>query len=246
MSAQMARQDVLANNLANVSTTAFKPDVLAIRQRDPVRKEDGVRWLPSNDLIERLGAGVMPVATRVNTSSAPIEKTNRPMDMAIDGEGFFVVRAGPGPEGLRLTRDGRFTLARDGTLVTSTDGRPVLGEGDQPIRLDPTLPFNVHSDGTVAQPGGGSGQISLVSVADPSRLIKAGGGLLRVPEGQTIDRRGASGLIVQGALETSGVNAIDAMVDVTGVSRAVESNATIIGYINDMMGRAISGLGRVA
>lgn len=246
MSASMARQDVIANNLANVNTTAFKPDFLALRQRDPVRVEDHLPFMPSSRLLERLGAGVMPSATRIDASPAALEKTGGQLDLGIEGEGFLVVRAAPGPEGLRLTRDGRLALSPDGRLVTAGQGAAVLDTADQPIRLDHAKQVEIRAGGEVVQDGQSVAQLQLASVPDPSRLIKAGAGLLRAPDsGGGLDRRPAKGRFAQGSLESSGVDAVKAMMEVTGASRAVEANSQMIGYINETMGRAINSLGRV-
>lgn len=242
MSAQMARQDVISNNLANVNTTAFKPDMLGIRQRDAATREDGLS-LPSNALLERLGAGVMPMATRVDIGSAPLERTEGPLDLGIEGEGFFVVRAG---NELRLTRDGRMAVSTDGILVTAAEGRPVLGTNDEAISIDPGATITIDATGRILQNDAEVGRIALVTVSEPDRLVKQGNGLFGPGPGQSLDRRPANGRVSQGMLEMSGTDAISAMMAVTSASRAVDSASTIIGYFNEMMGRAINTLGRVS
>lgn len=242
MSAQMARQDVLSNNLANVNTTAFKPDVLAIRQRDPATREDGLS-LPSSKLLERLGAGVMPMPTRIDMGTAPLERTGAPLDVGIEGPGFLSVRAG---SDIRLTRDGRLAISPEGVLVTAAEGRPVLDQNDQPILLNPASEVKIDARGVVSQEDGPVGQLSLTTVSEPDRLIKLGNGLLGVARGERLDRQPASGRINQGMLEMSGTDAVSAMISVTSASRAVDSASTIIGYFNEIMGRAINSLGRVS
>ncbi len=245
MSVSMARQDVLANNLANVNTVGFKPDVLSVRQRDAARIEDGLASMPSNDLLERLGAGVMPMPTSVNVSQSPLQKTGRNLDVALEGEGFLVVRAGSGAEGLRLTRDGRLAVASDGTLVTATEGRPLVGANGLPIQVDLRLPLTIETDGTIRQGDDDVGQLQLARVPNPERLIKAGANLLRAAPGETLGISSANPVVQQGFVESSGVNAIDTMMDVTSASRAAQSSARIMGYINELMGAAVNRLGRV-
>jgi flagellar basal-body rod protein FlgF len=246
MSAQMARQDVLSNNLANVSTVGFKPDVLALRQREAARAEDGLGSMPSNELLERLGGGVMPFRSRISTAQAPLERTGNPLDVGVEGEGFLLVRAGDGADGIRVTRDGRMAVNGAGELIAASSGMPILGTNDRPIRVDPTQEVTIDADGAVRQGGAAVGRLALVGVAGAERLVKAGDGLLRAPAGEPLRRLESSGRIVQGFVESSGVNAVNAMMAVTSASRAVESNATIIGYINEMMGRAINTFARVA
>lgn len=246
MSAQMARQDVLSNNLANVSTTAFKPDTLAIRARDTARVEDRLATLPSNLLLERLGAGVMPFQTRVSLSAAPLERTGSPLDLGIDGEGYLLVRVGAGDAGVRLTRDGRLAVSAEGRLVTASDGSPVLDSSNQPITVRADRALIVHPNGVIEQDGSEVATLGFVGVDDSRVLAKDGSGLLRVAGGAGLPVRRATGRIMQEHLESSGTDAVKSMMAVTSASRAVDSNSTIIGYINEMMGRAIGTLGRVA
>jgi flagellar basal-body rod protein FlgG len=245
LSVQMARQDILSNNLANVNTTAYKPDVPAVRFRESARAEDGLS-LPSNALLERLGAGVMPAPARLDVSPASLEHTGNPLDLAIEGEGFLIVRTGDGDEGLRLTRDGRLAFSPEGRLVTASGGFPVLDAGENPITVDPSKPIFIRASGAIVQNGSEAGQLALVTVTDPSTLEKAGLGLLKAPAGETLDLVPGLGRIKQEYLEHSGTDPIMTMTGVTDASRAVSTATTVIGYINDMMGRAINSLGRTA
>lgn len=244
LSTEMARQDALSNNLANVNTTAFKPDIFAVRERLAARQEDGLASLPSNAMLERLGAGVMPVAMRIGMSQGPLERTGSPLDVGIQGEGFLVVRVGAGPEGLRLTRDGRLAIGPNGRLVTAANGHPVLDVNDQPITLDPSRPVHIRSGGAITQDGGVVAQLALSSVRDPSRLQKEGNGLLRAPQGARLDRLPATGRLMQEFLEASGTDAITTMTDISSASRAASSATTVISHINQMMGQAVNTLGR--
>ena len=241
-SVQMARQDVLSNNLANVNTTAFKPDVLAVRQRDAVTVEDRLSG-GSNELLERLGGGVMPMRMRLNVTPAQLESTNSPLDLGVEGDGFFMFRRG---ERAVLSRDGRMAVSPDGVLVSATSGLPVVTTDDEVIRVEWDQPIDVLADGRVMQGGQEVGRAALVTVASPESLEKLGDGMLGPPDGSELETLPASGRIHQGMLEGSGTNAVNAMIAVTGASRAVESALSMIGHINEMMGRAINTLGRVA
>lgn len=245
MSVNMARQDVLANNLANVNTAGFKPDVLTIRQRDPARIEDGLTSMPSNALLERLGAGVMPMPTAVSTAQGALQKTGRPLDVALEGEGFFVVRAEPGADGLRLTRDGRLAIASDGTIVTATEGRPLIGVDGGTLQVNLSQPVEIGADGTVAQSGQTVGQLQVAVAPNPEKLIKVGANLMRGNAGEPLDLSPSTAVVQQGFVEASGVNPISAMMGVTSASRAAQSSARVMGYINELMGAAVNRLGRV-
>src|SRR5881396_1878551 len=100
-------QDVYANNLANIDTPGFKADIPSIMPRQAVRQEDGLPFLPSNKLLERLGGGVLLNPNRVDFTQGSFKDTGNPLDLAISGDGFFVVRdeTDKQTERVRLTRD---------------------------------------------------------------------------------------------------------------------------------------------
>lgn len=241
----MYRQDVLSNNLANLNTTAFKPDVPESRFRDVVRNEDLLPYMSSNSMLERLGAGVTPFANRVSFAQGAMESTGNPFDLAVQNEGFFMVQ-GPGGEGTQLTRDGRFTMDSQGRLVTATTGQPVLGTDGRPIDLDPTRTAQITGDGLISQDGRQVAQLNLVEPADKNQLRKAGAGMFDLDASLAQTLRPATGTIVQGSLEMSAVNEIKALMAIESASRAVSSNIGMITYQDRMMDSAINRFGRLS
>jgi len=243
----MHRLDVAANNLANVETTAFKRDIAVVMQRDAARVEDELFNLPSNELLERLGAGVLAAPTQTAFSPAPPEVTNNPLDVAIRGEGFFVVRHGePGdPNAIRFTRDGRFLRSADGRLVTAKEGLAVLDEQDRPIRLDPDRPATISPAGEVAQDGEIVARIQVTGVADPDTLVKQGAGLYKARSQGADPRVPVQIDLMPGAVESSGVDPIMAMMAISDASGASQRNVRMIGMFDELMGRAINTLGRI-
>ncbi len=242
------RMDVLANNLANSTTTAFKPDLPLIAQRDSARAEDGLGLLPSNRLLERLGGGVLPVGNRISWEQGTLQTTGNPLDLAIEGDGFFALRdrSDAGTDRIRLTRDGRFTRDQSGRLVSAANGMPVLDIYNRPIQIPGDAPVRVSPDGVVTQ--GSSGiELARIQVArvDTSGLTKLGHGLYQASSEALAGRRPASGVIRQNALEGSGVEAIGTMMALTDAGRAAESNFALIQSADRLMDRAINGLGRV-
>ena len=114
LGSQMYRQDVLANNLANSQTTAFKPDFAQTVERPTAREEFG-QLVSSQDLLEQLGGGVLSGQSWTDYSQGALEQTGNDLDLALDGPGFFMVRDAEGQD--KLTRAGVFQRSRDGHLV---------------------------------------------------------------------------------------------------------------------------------
>ncbi len=241
------RQDVLTNNLANANTVGFKPDLAAARQRDTARVEDRLFAMPSNALLERLGGGVFLERNRVQFGQGALERTGGPLDVAVRGEGFFVVRDESDATGdrLRLTRDGRFARDARGRLVTATHGHPVMDTANRPIVLNGAGPVTIDADGTVRQGPVAVAQIQLAAVTDTARLDKLGHSLFRAPTGVVAQRRQAGGTLEQGFVEASGVDEIKTMLQITAASRDVEANIGMIQQADRLMDRAINQLGRV-
>lgn len=235
LSAQRAlerRLAITANNLANADTTGFKADMAMFRpaKAGEARAEDrptDIRY-------------VRDVGVARDFTTGPIERTGGPLDLAIDGDGFFAVQ---GEEGTLYTRDGAFQLNPDGVLVTK-EGRPVLSEAGAPIVLDPRGQSpTVDSEGNLRVGAANVGRIQVAAFAAPETLRKVGENLF-APEGQpTIE---ATGRLVQGALEGSNVNAITELTRLIEVSRAYEGATRIVRAADDLRQRAIERLGRVS
>ncbi|MBL0921588.1 MAG: flagellar hook basal-body protein [Phycisphaerales bacterium] len=244
MIAKSHAMDVLSNNLANVGTTAFKPDRAFQVQRDPVRIEDGVRHLPSDRLLERLGGGTLTAPTSTDLSPAPLRETGGELDVAIDGTGFFRVATGPDESDVRLTRDGRFVIDGAGRLVRADDGAPALDPAGGMIRLDPNQRVTIDADGVIRQGGEVAARLGVVTPRAPNALVKEGANLFRF---RTDDARtdAASGLVRQGMLENSGVDPVATMTQVISTARAFERNARMIQIFDQNLSRVINTFGRV-
>jgi len=209
LSSQMALQhqmSVVANNLANLSTTAFK----------------GERALFSQYLVQPPGNGplafVQDVSTTRDMREGPLTKTGNPLDLALQGDGFFVVQT---PLGNRYTRNGHFQLDAQGQIVTS-QGYPVLSDGGQPV----TVPVGAHDisvgpDGTLSIGRGALGKIQAVTFAQPQAVAPAANGLYvtdQDPQPATATR------IQQGMLEESNVNPV---LELTRMLDVVHANGSI-------------------
>lgn len=242
------RSDVIANNMANFATDGFKPDVPVTRQRAVVREEDGLSHLPSNLLIEQLGAGPHMAPNYINFKQGPIETTDRPFDLAITGHGFFQVAVGDDNR-VRLTRDGRFDIDEQGRLVQAATGHRLLDDRLSPIyisRQGHAGPVDINGDGLVRQSDRIIARISLVDLPDRRRLGREGAGLFVVPPDRHDQLTTAPGRVLQHAIEKSSVNEISTLKDLTDAFGAVSANTRMMSYADDMLDRAINRLGRVA
>jgi flagellar basal-body rod protein FlgG len=241
------RQEVITNNLANASTAGFKPDLVFARQRLPERLESGAATDPQW-LLEQLGGGVALMPTQLDLSQGALTQTSNDLDLAIEGEGFLVLRSGAGadPGGIRLTRDGRLSINTAGELVMAATGMRVLDTADQPIRLDPDEKVEIGTDGDVVQGGRVRATIQLASPRDPQDLVKAGMNVFRHRSAGQPARRPAGGRLRQGYTESSAVNPITTLKDLVAAVKSVQANLKMMQYHDHIMGQAVNTLGRVA
>jgi flagellar basal-body rod protein FlgF len=242
------RMDVLSNNLANATTPGFKALSWSTRQRDAARVEDQLPNLPSNELLERLGGGVMLMPSRVSLRQGTPETTGRALDVAVDGSGFMVVQqgAGRGPDSLRFTRDGRLSVDARGRLVQASSGLPVLSTANLPIMLDGRLPVDIDSAGNVRQGDRTVGRLQLADPPSTDQLRPLGNGLLSVPAAAMARRTPASGQFIPGAVEGSSVDPVRVMLQIGSAERAAGSSSRMMQMFDQLMDRAVNGLGRTS
>ncbi len=242
--ASMRQQDALTNNLANMNTVGFKPILTGTMQRTAAPQGQESSYSSSISLLEKLGGGVFAAQTRINFAQGTLERTENDMDMAIQGDGFFVVGDSSNPT---LTRDGRFTLNSDGDLIMATNGKLVLSTKNAPIHIDQTQgPISVADDGTISQGGAPINQIQISDVPDRSILTKLGSGLFGSITGSKLTLIDATGTINQNMIEGSGVSEIEALMKIQTASRAAQGNIGMIDMQNRLMERAINTFGRIA
>jgi len=241
------RQEVITNNLANATTAGFKPDLVYARQRLPERLESGAATDPQ-ELLERLGGGTALMPTVLDLSQGAVTETSNKLDVAIEGEGFLVVRTGRGsdPGDIRLTRDGRLSINAGGELVMTATGMRVLNTADQPIRLDRTGPVEIRPNGDVAQGGRVQATIQLAAPQAPGDIVKAGDNVFRHRSGGQIARRPAGGRLLQGHMEASAVDPITTLKDLVAAVKSIQANIKMMQYHDHIMGQAVNTLGRVA
>ena len=244
------RQDVFANNLANVETVGFKADMPTIRQRDPESVEERFGSDVSKRLLDRLGGGVLAGPQHVNYSRSPLQPTGGPLDVALDSPDTFFAVGVPdsetGETAVRLTRDGRFSRDPEGYLVTLAGGHRVLDTGDKPILLSDDAAVTIDDAGRVLQNGEEVSQLQVTEVTDKASLAKTGQNLFGF-EGTNDPRTPAKLPTVRsGFVEASGVDPIKALTSMISATKAVTANGNMIRYHDLLMDRAVNVLGRVA
>jgi len=242
------RQDVFANNLANVETVGFKVDSPTLRQRKPEQLEDPAGFNTSNRLLQQLGGGTIVGTQRIEFGRAPLRETHNPLDVALTDDNTFFSIEHRGPDGqaqTRYTRDGRFTTNALGELVTIAGGKRVLDTEGNPITLDGTGPAAVASDGQVTQAGQPVAALGVTRIPDSQNLVKQGQNLFRYNGNAELAAAQNFG-IQPGFLEASGADPIQSLMNVTKASKAVTSNSKLIQYHDKLMDSAVNTLGRVA
>jgi flagellar basal body rod protein FlgG len=243
----MHRLDALSNNMANIDTVGYKPVSAMTMSRDPARMEDNLGYLPSDDLMEKLGAGVIMAPSQVSFSQGAIEQTGNDFDIAIEGDGFLVARnASDGDQnGIGLTRDGRMALNSNGVLVQAASGRPILDTQNRIIRLRTDQTVEIDNWGMIRQDGSPVAQIRLVDVADRSQLEPQGDGLYKPSASAASNLMLGTGRFVHRAVEGSAVNEISALLQMQGASSAVRASIGLMTYQDRMAERAINTFGRI-
>ncbi len=224
--------DIAANNLANTDTTGYKFEEL-MQTTDPVKARGSAVGSTAVNFVTANGVAR-------DYTQGPLSTTNDPLDVAIDGKGFFQISTADGP---RYTRDGRFMLDSNGRLVTQ-DGDPVQGNGGD-ITLDPKKgPVSISDSGVISQAGAKVGSLTLVTFDDMTAMAKDGNNLLRNDSGAVAQPVSGS-MIKQGMLEGSNVQPITQITRLIEINRAYESVSNLINDTSSLSKNAIQRLGAV-
>ncbi|MGA2181823.1 MAG: flagellar basal-body rod protein FlgG [Bryobacteraceae bacterium] len=247
MAAEQMNLDNIANNLANANTTGFKmrrtqfQNLLYQTLIQPGAAAGSQTVVPSG---LQLGLGTRPSSNEIIFAQGNFRSTDNPLDVVIQGKGFFQVRR---PDGtLAYTRAGNFQLDRDGNLVT--------GDGD-PVEPQITLPAQAQSitmaaDGTVSytQPGQTAsqvaGQLQLANFANPAGLNSIGKTLFTPTDASgepTVGIPGGQeglGTLLQGYVEQSNVSVVDEFVNMIVTQRAYEANSKVVKAADEMYQQA--------
>ncbi len=245
MMMQMSKQDMIANNIANVATSGYKkqislsrafPDMLISRLETTA---DTGSQAGNIQVIGRLGtgAGLDNIVTDLSVGS--LTKTDLPTDLSLAQTGsYFVVDT---EQGERYTRNGAFKVNSEGYL-TDSQGNPVLDENNQHIKISGE--FTVDSTGVISfSDGTAAVTLKVLQFDDPEKLEKIGDSLCSNEKGLATSAVPVSRDILQGYLENSNVNAIKEMVDLISVVRSYESLQKVVQAEDEAAGVAINQVG---
>jgi flagellar basal-body rod protein FlgG len=223
MVAQMAGQDVVANNLANVNTSGFKRDV------------SGFRALFTG-MIEGANTARVTAEQGCDRSQGALQETGTPTHLALDGDGYFTVQT---PNGVTCTRNGSFTLDSDGYLVTA-NGDKVLGQSG-PIRLGKG-DWKVSERGEITQNGAVLDTFQIVRFDPSVPVAKSGDNLWRMDVSASTSA--ANVRVRQGYLEGSNVNPIEEMVSMITGLRTYEASQKSIQAQDETLDKLVNEVGR--
>ncbi len=237
------RMEVLANNLANAETPGFKQDLTVVRER---RNEAAARMAgldASDPRLRGMTGGSLVAPTVTSFEQGPIEKTDRPLDVALTGEGFFRVE---GPNGAEFyTRDGRFTVNEAGELATVAGNHRALDDAGAPITIssDARAALRIDAGGQVVSGNRVLGRLGVVEIDDKAFLAKTGANLIEPLGAKATPVNDPS--LETGAIEKSTVDPTRAMVSLIEVNRSYQMNATLIGLADSTLGRAVNDIARL-
>ncbi|MEO5327689.1 MAG: flagellar basal-body rod protein FlgF [Magnetococcus sp. THC-1_WYH] len=228
------RLDVLANNLANVNTNGYKEGDITF---DSFMTKPGPEQfpMPNDSFLGLRGPGDIPfpfsnpatnalsitypaapsTVTKVNQGA--LQATGNPLDVAIEGDGFFAVNT---PQGQRYTRDGSFNVNSFGELVNK-DGFQVMGDNGAPLVVG-SDPITISKDGTISNKDGTMGRLQRVGLPEEA-LKRVGQNLYEVPQDQVTNLTETQGGFHQGYLEASNANVVRGMTQMIDANRAFES-----------------------
>lgn len=233
--AQRRQMDVIANNIANMGTTAFKRE--SVMFREYLKESDGE--LPNS--LKNV-AYVQDYGVSRQMTDGQLHTTGNPFDIALSGDGMLMVKKENGD--LAYTRNGHLALSDEGKLITST-GQEVLDVAEKPIQFPANATgIEFATDGTISVKGGGIiGKINVVTFEDFSTLQKIGNNMFGA-SGQSIPSTNFQ--IVQGVIESSNVQPIIEITKMINVSRAYIQTAKIMERFQDSKNNAINRLAKLS
>ena len=247
---QGKKMEVIAQNLANVNSTGYKKDRLAFKELMPPFPPDAGNEASKNALLtpDKSNKNVSYVGITdyyTDFSVGVLKKTGGPLDLAMDGEGFFKIQT---PEGSRYTRNGNFQLNTEKQLVNQ-NGNQVLDVNNQPIVINAQGKISIDGQGNISVGNGLANttltNIKMVNFENKKLLQKMGDGLYRNTGEPEEEKEATDVRIQQGFLENSNVSSVEEMAEMIGTLRIFETYQKMIQSIDTMNDQSVNTIGRV-
>jgi len=249
---QLKKLDILSNNIANINTQGFKRDMLIYEEKRPQIEQSLMNGSDSKILNPFHGSDLAVSYVQVTQSLTDFEqgsliKTDNPLDVAIEGKGFFVINT---PNGDRYTRNGNFHLDGTGQLVDRR-GYMIVTRSEEPILIPfGTKQITIDQDGSIF---GGTeldqdplGQLKIVNFNNLGELIKEGEGFYKNSNPSVKEILVNDAKVLQGFTENSNANTIHEMTQMIETVRQLEAYQKIIQSIDEADDQSVNSLARVA
>jgi flagellar basal-body rod protein FlgF len=225
MDQKIMQLEHISNNLANASTPGFKAEHLLTLNTIREESKPGENTASIDSLIVDFAQGIS-------------QGTDNPLDLSIQGDGFFVVQT---KDGETFTRTGNFTINSRNQMVTQ-EGAPVIGEGG-PITLN-NGKVHIATDGAVFVDESQVGKLKIVDFTDRQKLQKTGGGLY-IDNGSAGQKKVERPSINSGSIELSNVNAVNEMANMIDIHRSFEIYQKVIQTLTEQDKMSVSRVGKV-
>lgn len=237
MLTQQRNMNLISNNLANASTSAYKKDE-GIQESFPEIMISLLEKGKQPEEIGSLGTGVRLQETFTDHTQGSLIHTENKLDLALEGDGFFVVQT---PAGLRYTRNGNFALSENGQIVTK-QGYPLIGE-DGPLQTIPGRDIRIDENGQLYFDELQGGRILVVEFPDTNQLTKIGDNLYTSELDPEQENMGFQ--VKQGYLENSNVNLVNEMVKMIETSRYYDLNQKVITAYDGTLDKVVNSVARL-
>lgn len=242
---EQARQDVIANNLANAATAGFKPDQAVFSRRLTEAMERHDYRFDVNPILERLGGGLFLDEIHFSQRNGVYTQSANPLHVALHGEGFFAVTDGASTY---YTRAGNFQKGPDGSLLTADGNYRVLNVEDQPIRFEEEGAGSIAIDenGVIWVGEAGIGRLKIVGRLDPAQFTKMGDNLYRTRTPDAAPAPASGARVQQFCIEEAAVDTIGEMVRLIQSYRSFEANMRVLRLQDETLGKGVNQVGRLA